>query len=251
MWIGGKLHDCLRHKVVAPFIVIIGLIAGVAALWYKMKVWVIVLILIILLILIICALYECLTASVKFISEEKDAQEAVTHLLEKTNKSLYYYGGAGFIGDYQPWRDEFKRVQEDKEIKVVRLIDLKTPEKIADLLKGVKKEDEIKEEVKQYKKWLTHHSKNLEYRGANNEFYNFDGAPLWKYGVSHIIFDEKHVVITYLSKGGEKRNVIILRNRTDIAQGLMESIDWIVHKLNIESLSSEKLKEMCCDGGNS
>lgn len=183
-------------------------------------------------------------ATVEICTRKEDVEKKMTDLLKESEESLYYHGGAGFVGAYQPWRDELEKKLKNEKIKIVRLIDLKTPNEMKKTLKETgKDEKDIKSEVDEYTAWLGLHARNLKSRVAWNAFYDFDGAPLWKYGVHQIIFDEMHVVIVFLS-AGEVRNAIFIRNRPDVADALVKSIDWVVELLHLESKTSEELEKI-------
>lgn len=161
-----------------------------------------------------------------FIDNERDAKNTAIELLEKTEESLYYFGGAGFVGDDTVWKDTL----EDKltrKIKVVRILDLKYPKYLKDILRerGNLEKDKIEDDIHKYKQWLNLHSKYLT-NYPNNEFYNFEGAPLWKYGINYIIFDEKDLAIVFLSEGAKKVAVFIYDCR-EIAKALTSYIDWV------------------------
>jgi uncharacterized membrane protein len=174
----------------------------------------------------------------------EDVEQRMTDLLKETKESLYYHGGAGFVGAYQPWRQALDEKLNNETIKIVRLIDLKTPNEMKKILKETgKDEKDIKSEVDEYTAWLGLHARNLKSRVKWNAFYDFDGAPLWKYGVHQIIFDEMHVVIVFLS-AGEVRNAIFIRNRPDVADAMVKSINWVVRSLHLESKTSEELEKI-------
>jgi hypothetical protein len=173
--------------------------------------------------------------------KKKDLRVEATGLLEQTYKSLYYFGGSGFIGDYQHWREELDKKLCKKEIKIVRLMDVKNPSEMRNLLQGVLPDNEIENEIKKYKEWLTTHAKRLKSRVENNYFYDFDGAPIWKYGTHYIVFDEKHLIVVFLTEG-DRRKAIFIRNRPDIAAPLVKSIDYVVHVLKTKELSAQDLQ---------
>ena len=181
--------------------------------------------------------------TIEFCDRKEDVEKKVTDLLKETKESLYYYGGTGFIGDYQHWREELGKKLKDEKIKIVRLIDLKTPKEIKEVLKTMKEEESINSDINKYIKWLELHSDNLKIRIKNNTFYNFDGAPLWKYGLNHLIFDKRHVAIIFLSYG-EIRNAIFIRDNPDIAKAIVKSIDWVVEVLGLKPITSEELEKI-------
>ena len=137
--------------------------------------------------------------TVEFSNNMEHVETKMINLLNKTQECIYYYGGVGFIGDFPDWRNALDAKLKSEKIKFVRLIDLKSLEKMNEVLKPIKDEDEVKKDVESYITFLKTHSKNLKYSGKLNKFYNFEGAPLWKYGIHHIIFDRKHVAIVFLT----------------------------------------------------
>lgn len=184
-------------------------------------------------------------ATVEFCTRKEDVEKKMTDLLKETNESLYYYGGAGFIGSYPPWKQELDVKLKDENVKIVRLVDLKTPKEMEKILKPMKNEEVINREVDKYTGWLRLHAENLKSRIPMNAFYSFDGASLWKYGIHQIIFDKKHVVIVFLSGiEGEVRNAIFIRNSTDIAGALVKSIDLLVAVLGLTSITTGELEKI-------
>lgn len=183
-----------------------------------------------------------LEPKVEFCDNREHVEKKITNLLEETKECLYYYGGAGFIGDYQPWQKELKKKLESEEIKFVRLIDLKSPEEMKEVLKMMNDVDEINEEVKTYITFLKTHSEYLKHSKKINDFYDFEGAPLWKNGIHHLIFDRKHVAIVFLIPGNI--NAIFLHNYPDIAGALVTSIIYIKDIFNLKRITSEELEEM-------
>jgi hypothetical protein len=107
----------------------------------------------------------------------------------------------------------------------------------------MKDEGDIKTDVKKYIKFLETHSKELKKFGKRNKFYNFEGAPIWKYGIHHIIFDRKHVAIIFLT-AGDVKNAIFLRNRPDIAEALITSLGVIVDIFDLKSITGEELEKI-------
>ena len=181
--------------------------------------------------------------TVKFCNEGKDVETNLIDLLKKTEESLYYYGGAGFIGTFQDWQEELEKKIQSEKIIFVRLVDLKTPTEIKKVLKMMKKKKDVDRDYTKYTEWLEMHSKYLNISSMLNEFYNFEGAPLWRYGVHHIIFDKKHVAIVFLS-AGEVRNAIIIRHCPDIAEALLDSIGLIVKIFDLTPITSKELEKV-------
>ena len=181
--------------------------------------------------------------TVEFCNKENDVKTNMIDLLHKTKESLYYYGGAGFIGTFQEWQEELDKKIKIEKIIFVRLIDLKTPTEIKKVLEMMKEKEDVDRDYTKYKEWLKMHSKYLNIPGMLNEFYNFEGAPLWRYGVHHIIFDEKHVAIVFLSTG-DVRNAIIIRHCPDIAKALIDSIGGIVEIFNLTPITDKELEKV-------
>lgn len=185
--------------------------------------------------------------TVEFCNTREDVEKNMTDLIKKTEQCLYYYGGAGFIGTHQHWQDELEKKLKSETIKFVRLIDLKTPTEIKEVLETMKNEEDVNRDITKYTDWLKVHSKYLKISSQLNEFYDFEGAPLWRYGVHHIIFDRKHVAIVFLS-AGEVRNAIFVRNCPDIGEAMVSSIRWIVDIFNLTKITCEKLEELSGSG---
>lgn len=222
----------------------VGAITFWVGFWDRFREWSIIGALFLLsVVMFIKLIYQSISlTSVEYEQDEEKVKKKVTDLLRKTKKSLYYYGGSGFIGDYQHWREEFHKKLEDESIKIVRLMDLKTLAGMKKLLEGAMSEKRINDEIHDYKQWLNTHSSNLRGRIINNAFYDFDGAPIWKFGTHFIVFDKKYLVIIFL-RDGQKRNAMFIKNRPDIAGSMVESIEWITRIIGIHSLSSKELHE--------
>lgn len=182
-----------------------------------------------------------------FIDNEKDAKSTAIKLLEKTEKTLYYFGAAGFIGDDTVWKDTLEEKMGLKKVKFVRVIDLKYPKYLKEILKkgGKLEKDKIEDDIHKYKQWLNLHSKYLTDHPQNNTFFNFDGAPLWKYGLNYLIFDEKDLAIVFLSEDAKKVAAFIYDSR-EIAEALISYIDWITGLLGKEIRDTD-LKEFASD----
>ena len=186
---------------------------------------------------------KILSREVEFCDNVEHVETKMTNLLNETQECLYYYGGAGFIGDSPIWLKLLDGKLKNEKIKFVRLIDLKSLEEMKEVLKRMKHEDEIKKDVEKYKKFLETHSENLKISGKRNKFYDFEGAPLWKYGIHHLIFDRKHVAIVFLT-AGDVKNAIFLRNCPDIAQALGNSIEVIVDIFDLKSTTGDELENI-------
>lgn len=187
--------------------------------------------------------HPILEPTIEFCNEGEDVERNMIDLLQNTDESLYYYGGAGFIGTYPKWQEKLDEKIKSEKIIFVRLIDLKTPTEIKKVLKTMKKKEDVDKDYTKYTKWLEMHSKYLNISRTLNEFYNFKGAPIWRYGVHHIIFDSKHVAIVF-SSSGEVRNAIIIRHCPDIAKALIDSIGGIVEIFNLTPITDKELEKV-------
>ena len=183
---------------------------------------------------------------IKFFDKEEEAAKEAIKLLKGVENSLYYFGAVGFIGDNNQWKKTLAKKMANTDIKFVRLIDLKSPKEMAKILKGMVEEQEISEYTENYKEWLDLHSAHLRSRSGNNIFYKFDGAPLWKFGINHIIFDEKNICIVFLS-AKENKNAIFIYDCPDIAKALTDYIDWIAHFLGVEKVEYKELEGHAVD----
>ena len=118
-------------------------------------------------------------------------------------------------------------------------MDVESVDKMRDMLKDTMEEAATNEEIEAYKQWLTTHSEKLKHSIANNQFYNFEGAPIWKYGIHFIIFDKKHLATPFYS--GEVRSAIFIHDCPEIATALADSMDWLKDVLQPKGLSSDDL----------
>ena len=183
---------------------------------------------------------------IKFFDKEEEAAKEAIKLLKGVENSLYYFGAAGFIGDNNEWKKTLAKKMANTDIKFVRLIDLKSPKEMAKILKGMVEEQEISEYTENYKEWLDLHSAHLRSRSGNNIFYKFDGAPLWKFGINHIIFDEKNICIVFLS-AKENKNAIFIYDCPDIAKAMTNYIDWVAHFLGLKKIGYNGLEGYAVD----
>lgn len=187
--------------------------------------------------------YQSITAtSVTFVDNAENARAIAIKQLEKTESSLYYFGGVGFIGDDVAWRMELDKKLKNPDITVVRLIDLKSLEEMKGILQGVE-EEKIKEYNKDYIAWLELHSKNLKDTLADNLFYHFSGAPIWKFGLNYLIFDKKDILIVFLSTEVNK-NAVFINNRPDIAEAITGYIDWVKRSLKLKEVTDKDLERI-------
>jgi hypothetical protein len=176
---------------------------------------------------------------IEFLTTETEAGKVLTEMLENTKESLHYFGGAGLIGAYKSWQEVLKKKLGDKEFEMVRIIDLKLIQELKEIFKPEGKKDEA-DDIKKYQEWLETHSEHLESTAKENEFLNFAGAPLWKYGINYLIFDKKHLAITFIHHN--VRKAIIIRNRSDIAKEIEGSIRYLRKRFKLRSLDSETLE---------
>jgi hypothetical protein len=177
---------------------------------------------------------------IEFLTDEMKAGRTLTEMLENTEDSLHYFGGAGLIGERRiNWRETLRRKLEDKDFKMVRLIDLKTIQELREIFKP-EGDKAVEGDIEKYVEWLEIHSKHLESTAKENLFFNFAGAPLWKYGINYVIFDEEHLAITFIYRN--RRKAIIIRNRSDIAKEVVKSILYLRDRFELKSLKSETLE---------
>ena len=177
----------------------------------------------------------------KFFDKEEDAANKAIKQLKKVKKSLYYLGGAGFIGDNEVWKKELVEKMDKADITFVRLIDLKSLKEMEEILKcaGEKK---AREYTKNYKKWLEIHRENLKDSFTNNFFHDFDGAPIWKFGLNLLIFDKKNILMVFLSSEDKKNAIFIEDSRS--AEAITNYIDWLRSSLQLRRVTDKELEEM-------
>jgi hypothetical protein len=181
-----------------------------------------------------------------FFDKEEEATIAAIKLLKGVENSLYYFGAAGFISDNNEWKKTLAKKMVNTDIKFVRLIDLKSLKEMVEILKGMVEDKEISEYVEAYKEWLDLHSAHLRSRSENNIFYKFDGAPLWKFGINIIIFDDKNICIVFLS-AKENKNAIFVYDCPDIAKAMINYSDWVAHFLGLEKIGYNELEGYAVD----
>ncbi len=237
-----KAQSILMQRIWARFVVLFGVIGAMVGLGFTLGSWVVVVVLALLLGLTSSLLFRS-AVSAQFICSEEEARREATKMLKESERSLYYYGGVGFIGNYQHWREEYNKKLDDKSIRMVRFVDSKSLDEMKSILKGTMEPREINNELKEYAQWLTTHSRHLKHRIENNCFHDFEGAPIWKYGLHWIIFDRKHVLMPFLSSG-KTRNAICIHNCPDIAGALADSLDWLIRTLALREMSSDELSAL-------
>lgn len=179
---------------------------------------------------------------IEFFDKEEDAVAEAIKLLEKVEKSLYYFGGAGFISDNKIWKGVYREKLGKKEIKIVRVLDIKSLKEMEEILEGVAEDKKIRQYIADYKEWLELHSEYLRFREVNNIFYKFEGSPLWKFGINHIIFDERDICIVFLSEQGNK-NAIFIYNSPHIAKAIKGYIKGTAELLELEKLKHGDLEK--------
>ena len=249
---GNTLIKNLWVRVVTS-IVMLGIVASIFDVWDVLGLeWTIIFFLGILLVIMFRLAIYYHHFSVQFKGkeyEQEDIKKEATKILEKTNESLYYYGGSGFIGDHVGWKTEFRAKLKEPSIEIVRLMDLRSTSEIEKLLEGKEiSKEKIQDEIRKYKNWIDIHAMYLELAISRNYFIHLDTAPIWKYGINYIVFDEKHIIIVFFTElatkleENDQRGAIILRDRPDIASALVQSIDKIVNILGAKGLSAEELR---------
>ena len=238
----------ILKKASEMYFPIIASIAVFIAFWGQFKVWAIPLGIGIFVLCFFVKHVELIRP--KYIEDQKKIIEVLSHHLDNTNKSLYYFGGAGFCGASEIWEGSFANKLEDDNVKVVRLIDLKKPDELKPLLSKMYGE-EVDDQINDYQKWIKTHAKYLkeeneeENGGMNNFFYNYEGAPIWKHGMNYIVFDKK--ILAIITPGIKvKRKVVIIRS-SKIAEEFTESIDSVVAQFKLKSLDRKYLKRYCYD----
>jgi hypothetical protein len=177
----------------------------------------------------------------------EDTQEVINELVTRmrnTKKHLYYFGGCGFAKPDTVWWSELKKILTNK--KVVRLIDLKKPSELKEYLgeHPLYVPGKLEDRIDEYRSWIRKHADFLNSEVyPDNSFYDFEGAPLWRYGVHCIIFDKKSIAFVSPPSGDKRRAVIL--DSPDIAEQFVDSIDGIVDaKYNFKSLTTDDLKRI-------
>ena len=188
------------------------------------------------------------------VTDEHKLKEDVTRMLRDAKKSLYYYGGAGFIGDYEEWRECLSTkldTHTGSKFRVVRLVDAKKPSEMFELIKRPcpKVDAILRSEISKYIAWLLNHARFLTVPFLDhNYFCDYEGSPIWKFGTHLMIFDEIHVVLVVAKDGyqgtennadgtdkrpsyGVLRETIFLHNRGEFARTLVKSMDWLKENL--------------------
>ncbi len=215
---------------------ILGPVATVWAIWTYLQVWALVMALALALIVTFGFYFWRRIRSVPYLKEGVEAGAEATKLLKATNETLYYYGGVGFIGDTKEWRNEYKNKLASKTV-IKRFLDVEPIESIRKMLKDVLKEPDVA--IQDYKEWISTHCEQLQITGQRNEFYDFEGAPIWRYGIHCIVFDEKHIILPFAS--GERSCAVFIRNCPEIARAIKLCLDGLIGDFRLEPLTRKKL----------
>ena len=201
-------------------------------------------IVIIILLVVIIAIYYYYSKKnseqviIKYIKDSDEINEVLVKYLKNTTKSLYYFGGAGFINTYDKWETTLGDKLQDPSFEVHRIIDLKKPKDLKPLLIKMYGEN-VDVQIENYKKWIEMHRKQLEMSAVNNFFYSYEGAPIWKHGMNYIVFDKKILVlITPIIREGstsnkiERRKVVIIPDHR-IAKEFADSIKLVIAQFQL------------------
>lgn len=171
--------------------------------------------------------YRRRTKAVPYNLEDEEIMEEATKMLKSTKDSFYYYGGAGFIGKQTKWREAYQEKLLTDKVKIYRFLDAKPATEMKNMLNKIEmSEDYTKEAIDDYVTWLNTHSENLQKREKANFFYDFRGAPIWKYGIHCMIFDKKHVIIPFLSSA-QTRSAVVIRDCPKMAETIVGSLDFL------------------------
>ena len=185
---------------------------------------------------------------VKFLEDTEEINMAVNKRLKRVKKHLHYYGAAGFISDNPDWKDILSKIMDNPSVTVVRLLHLKKPEDLREPFTRAFGKEKGEEKVQQYRDLLRTHAQNLGIRSKDNFFYNFEGAPFWRYGLNHIVFDKKSVAI--IAPCEERRRKAIIIDSPKIARELANSIEWIIRVLKPDALSEDDVLNLIKDSVN-
>lgn len=220
---------------------IVGPVGLVIGLWDRLQAWGIVMVLGAALIVSLYLRYRQMPRTKLYIREGYDVLTEATELLRKTEKHLCYYGGSGFIGKHGEWKNEYEKKLRDEDIRITRFLDAKSVGQIRTMLENNRiSKTKIERDTTEYEAWLQTHSDRLRTRGENNYFFDFEGAPIWKYGIHCIIFDEKHVVIPFLSSM-KTRSAIFIRDCPEMAKALVTSLMFLKDNFKLEEKDAEEV----------
>lgn len=236
-----EIVEIFKETIYKLFIPLTAFSAAIIAIWAQFEIWSILLGALIFILCLLITHHEIIKP--KYLDDPQKIIDVLTNYLKKTHKSLYYFGGAGFIGESKIWRNVFAQKLQDSEVKIVRLLDLKKPEELRPLLSKLYGEN-TEDEVEDYRRWLKTHAECIKKTGSlNNFFYSYEGAPIWKHGMNYIIFDKKIVAIVTPGIQIERR-VIIIRS-SKIAEAFIDSIESVVKQFKLESVEGQFLEDMC------
>jgi len=228
-------------EILLPGLAIVAPVMGVIGFWDRLQAWGIVIVLGGALVVSIGLRYRQTPRGRVYLLEGGDAVTEATELLKKTEKDLCYYGGSGFIGKHDEWRDAYKKKLGDEDIRVMRFLDAKTVSQIRRMLeKNRISKTKIDSDTAEYAAWLEAHYDQLKERGEKNYFFSFEGAPIWKYGIHCIIFDERDIVIPFLSSM-KTRNAIFIRDCPEIARVLVKSLDFLKDNFKLKDKNAEQV----------
>jgi len=205
---------------------------------------------------------------VELVGDSDSAAQKMTDLLRNVlahegETSLYYYGAAGFIGYPTQWANLYKEVCGKDNVKLVRLVDLKKVPELENNVLGKMDETLRKKDLEEYNTWIETHRDNLDEdkekgRGheRGNSLYDFEGAPLWKYGIHVVVFGERDIAITFVTgdmpeKKEEQRNAIIIRDQEKIAKAITRSIRWQRGRLRLQAKTCTDLAKILTGGTQS
>lgn len=236
-----RIWRIIIKDILTPAFVIIGPVVLVIELWDMIQVWGIVIVLGMALGVSISLRYRKTPKGRLYLLEGDDVLIEATALLKETEKDLCYYGGSGFMGKHEEWKNAYEKKLHDEDIRIMRFLDAKSVGDIKTMLDNNRiAKTKIKRDTNEYKTWLETHSKNLVARGENNYFFDFKGAPIWKYGIHVIIFDEKHIVIPFLSSM-KTRSAIFIRDCPEIARELVKSLVFLKDNFKLEDKNAEQV----------
>lgn len=237
----SELFEVTRD-IFLPSLAVLGYVGTVIGLYQIMDVWAVVVGLVVALGVCIYWWRRCVASKVRGVPtvlKNDEVLKEATKLLRGVKTSLHYYGGIGFIGKHPDWEKAYDEKLNDDRITIVRFLDAKKVRDIKTMLERNKISRTIIDADEQgYVKWLETHARNLKERGKDNFFFDFEGAPIWKYGIHYIIFDEKDVVITFLSSM-TTRSAIFIRDCPDTAKALVESLDSLVRTFQLKEKNAD------------
>lgn len=235
-----RLRETLRflRDIGVGVIAILGSVWTVYAAWDEFKELGIAIILFLALIFAVWFYYHRKIRSAPYLKAGAEAEVEAVKLLRATNESLYYYGGVSFISASKEWHDEYVKKLES-ETTIMRFLDTISLDEMRELLKQAMPIEDIEPLLDEYRTWTTTHCDNLKKRIQHNCFFDFKGAPIWRYGLHCIIFDRKHIVLPFAS--GESRKAVFIPNCPEIANALAHCFEWLVTDFGLESMNDERL----------